>query len=210
VSSRATLVTIHSKKNRVNEPRDVRRRCVRGAVLPSRGLYMADLRCIANCCGFGKREAISPAWGHDSDPGSWHMSAWQWMNTYGERPAVETISALIFDNLFERFPQLKVLKERPSAIFERHVRLTPHPEDDVPASWTGPAATTACSYSGRTSRMRPGSPSRQTPKRASVRSPLTEAAHHAGQRMGFLRQPTVKPLAFPRYRPCRPAGRRVG
>jgi predicted TIM-barrel fold metal-dependent hydrolase len=115
-------------------------------------------------------EAISPAWGHDPDPGSWHMSAWQWMNTYGERPAVETISSLIFDNLFGRFPQLKVLiaehgaswlpqtlshmdksrgmgrngpwvggklKERPSAIFKRHVRVTPYPEDDVPAIVAG-------------------------------------------------------------------------
>ncbi len=109
-------------------------------------------------------EAISPAWGHDPDPGSWHMSAWQWMNTYGERPVVDTLSALIFDNLFGRFPRLNVvvaehgaswvphtlshldksrgmgrngpwiggpLKERPSEIFKRHVRVTPYPEDDV-------------------------------------------------------------------------------
>lgn len=54
-------------------------------------------------------DAISPAWGHDPDPASWHMSAWQWMNVYGERPIIETISALIFDNLFGRFPNLNVL-----------------------------------------------------------------------------------------------------
>jgi predicted TIM-barrel fold metal-dependent hydrolase len=54
-------------------------------------------------------DAISPAWGHDSDPASWHMSAWQWMNVYGERPVVETVSALILDNLFGRFPNLRVL-----------------------------------------------------------------------------------------------------
>jgi predicted TIM-barrel fold metal-dependent hydrolase len=54
-------------------------------------------------------DAISPAWGHDPDPNSWRMSAWQWMNTYGERPVIDTISALIFDNLFERFPRLNVL-----------------------------------------------------------------------------------------------------
>ncbi len=110
-------------------------------------------------------ESISPAWGHDSDPSSWHMSAWQWMNTYGERAVIDTISALIFDNLFGRFPQLNVLiaehgaswvphtlshmdksrgmgrngpwlggqlTERPSAIFKRHVRVTPYPEDDIP------------------------------------------------------------------------------
>ena len=109
-------------------------------------------------------DAVAPAWGHDPDPASWHMSAWQWMNTYGERPVVETLSALIFDNLFGRFPSLNVLvaehgaswvphtlehmdksrgmgrngpwiggpvAERPSAVFKRHVRVTPYPEDDV-------------------------------------------------------------------------------
>jgi predicted TIM-barrel fold metal-dependent hydrolase len=109
--------------------------------------------------------AISPAWGHDPDPSAWHMSAWQWMNTYGERPIVDTLSALIFDNVFGRFPRLSALvaehgaswvphtlsqldksrgmgrngpwiggklDERPSAIFKRHVRVAPYPEDDVP------------------------------------------------------------------------------
>jgi predicted TIM-barrel fold metal-dependent hydrolase len=54
-------------------------------------------------------DAISPAWGHDTDPASWHMSAWQWMNVYGERPVIDTVSALIFDNLFGRFPNLRLL-----------------------------------------------------------------------------------------------------
>ena len=109
-------------------------------------------------------DAISPAWGLDPDPGSWHMAAWQWMNMYGERPVIDTISSLIFDNLFARFPNLNVLiaehgaswiphtlsqmdksrgmgrngpwiggqlTERPSAIFKRHVRVTPYPEDDL-------------------------------------------------------------------------------
>jgi predicted TIM-barrel fold metal-dependent hydrolase len=110
-------------------------------------------------------EAISPAWGQNPDPASWHMSAWQWMNTYGERPVVETLSALVFDNVFGRFPNINVLvaehgaswvphtlsqmdksrgmgrngpwiggklTERPSAIFKRHVRVAPYPEDNVP------------------------------------------------------------------------------
>ena len=54
-------------------------------------------------------EAIAPAWGQDPWPGSWHMSAWQWNNLYGERPIEDTLSALIFDNLFGRFPDLNVL-----------------------------------------------------------------------------------------------------
>jgi predicted TIM-barrel fold metal-dependent hydrolase len=111
-------------------------------------------------------DALSPAWGHDPDPASWHMSAWQWMNAYGERPVIDTVSALIFDNLFGRFPRLNMLiaehgaswvphtlrhmdksrgmgrngpwvggplTERPSEIFKRHVRVTPYPEDDIPA-----------------------------------------------------------------------------
>ena len=110
-------------------------------------------------------DAMSPAWGHDADPNAWRMSAWQWMNTYGERPVIDTISALIFDNLFGRFPKLNVLiaehgaswvphlldhmdksrgmgrngpwiggplDERPSAIFKRHVRVAPYPEDNIP------------------------------------------------------------------------------
>jgi len=54
-------------------------------------------------------EHIAPAWGLDPTPASWHMSAWQWQNTFGQRPIEETLSALIFDNLFGRFPNLRVL-----------------------------------------------------------------------------------------------------
>jgi predicted TIM-barrel fold metal-dependent hydrolase len=54
-------------------------------------------------------DAMSPAWGHTADPAAWHMSAWQWMNVYGERPIVDTISSLVFDNIFGRFPNLRVL-----------------------------------------------------------------------------------------------------
>jgi predicted TIM-barrel fold metal-dependent hydrolase len=92
------------------------------------------------------------------------MSAWQWNNLYGERPIEDTLSALIFDNIFGRFPNLMVLvaefgaswvphflvhmdksrgmgrngpwiggplHERPSQIFQRHIRVAPYPEDDV-------------------------------------------------------------------------------
>ena len=109
-------------------------------------------------------DAISPAWGHDPDPPSWSMSAWQWNNVYGERPIEDTLSALIYDNLFARFPDLRVLvaehgaewvphfvrhmdksrgmgrngpwiggplKERPSEVFRRFVRVAPYPEDDI-------------------------------------------------------------------------------
>ena len=66
-------------------------------------------------------DAMSPAWGHSSDPASWHMSAWQWMNVYGERPVIDTVSALIFDNLFGRFPNLRVLIAEHGASWVPHV-----------------------------------------------------------------------------------------
>jgi predicted TIM-barrel fold metal-dependent hydrolase len=66
-------------------------------------------------------DAISPAWGHDPDPSAWHMSAWQWMNVYGERPIIDTISALIFDNLFGRFANLRVLVAEHGASWVPHM-----------------------------------------------------------------------------------------
>jgi predicted TIM-barrel fold metal-dependent hydrolase len=66
-------------------------------------------------------DAISPAWGHDPDPSAWHMSAWQWMNVYGERPIIDIISALIFDNLFGRFPNLRVLVAEHGASWVPHM-----------------------------------------------------------------------------------------
>ena len=65
-------------------------------------------------------DAISPAWGLDADPSAWRMSAWQWMNVYGERPVVETLSAFVFDNLFGRFPNLRVLVAEHGASWVPH------------------------------------------------------------------------------------------
>ncbi len=49
-----------------------------------------------------------PALGLGSVP-PFQFSAWQWQNTYGERPITDTLSALIFDNLFGRYPNIRVL-----------------------------------------------------------------------------------------------------
>lgn len=65
-------------------------------------------------------DAISPAWGHDSNPGAWHMSAWQWNNVYGERPVEDTLSAFIFDNLFGRHPNLNIVVSEHGAEWVPH------------------------------------------------------------------------------------------
>lgn len=51
---------------------------------------------------------VASHWGWKAGP-PFTYSAWQWQNTYGERPITDTLSALIFDNLFGRFPNIRVL-----------------------------------------------------------------------------------------------------
>jgi predicted TIM-barrel fold metal-dependent hydrolase len=63
---------------------------------------------------------IAPAWGHRPDPIHFRMSAWQWCNTYGEYPITATLSALIFDNLFGRFPGIQVLVSEYGASWAPH------------------------------------------------------------------------------------------
>lgn len=51
----------------------------------------------------------SLAWGEDPDPPVREMSAFQWAFVHGDRPIMETFGALIYGNLFGRFPNLSAL-----------------------------------------------------------------------------------------------------
>ena len=53
----------------------------------------------------GYNQSVSVLWGEESDPPVHYQSAWQFSHTYGDRPIMETLSALIFGNLFGRFPR---------------------------------------------------------------------------------------------------------
>ncbi|WP_059020211.1 amidohydrolase family protein [Mycobacterium sp. M26] len=57
---------------------------------------------------FYYQENVAADWGWKLCP-PFGFSAWQWQNSYGERPITDTLSALIFDNLFGRYPNIKVL-----------------------------------------------------------------------------------------------------
>ena len=59
-------------------------------------------------CEFHYQSQVASHWGWKLAP-PFEFSAWQWQNTYGERPITDTLSALIFDNLFGRFPNINVL-----------------------------------------------------------------------------------------------------
>lgn len=103
-------------------------------------------------------------WGEKMQSSRLRQTAFMWMNGYGERPLIETLSSYIFHNFFARFPNVKILsaengsewvpnmlvkmdkcrgmaklgywpggqlKERPSAIFKRHIGVVAYPEDDI-------------------------------------------------------------------------------
>ena len=57
---------------------------------------------------FHYQAKVASQWGWKVGP-PFQFSAWQWQNTYGERPITDTLSALIYDNLFGRFPDIRVL-----------------------------------------------------------------------------------------------------
>jgi predicted TIM-barrel fold metal-dependent hydrolase len=56
----------------------------------------------------GYTASVSPLWGEDPNPANYKMSAWQWFNTYGDMPAMATITSLVYGNLFGRYPNIKV------------------------------------------------------------------------------------------------------
>ena len=57
----------------------------------------------------GYNEMMAPFWGEDPNPSSHHQSAFQWTNCYGDRPIMDTCSALVLHNLFGRFPNVRCL-----------------------------------------------------------------------------------------------------
>jgi len=56
----------------------------------------------------GHNAALAPLWGYDPDPQVFGMSAWQWLNSYGDIPMMAALSQLIYDNVFGRYPNVKV------------------------------------------------------------------------------------------------------
>jgi len=57
----------------------------------------------------GYNEMMSVHFGESPNPPSHRQSAMQWTNFYGDRPIMDTISSLIFQNFFGRFPGIRVL-----------------------------------------------------------------------------------------------------
>ena len=57
----------------------------------------------------GYNQMMSVHWGEEANPASHFQSALQWTCFYGDRPIMDTVAALIFQNLFGRFPNINVI-----------------------------------------------------------------------------------------------------
>jgi predicted TIM-barrel fold metal-dependent hydrolase len=65
----------------------------------------------------GYLDRYSMDWGEDPNPRSYSRSALQWASFFGDRPVMDTLSALIFYNLFGRYPDVKVLSVENGSIW---------------------------------------------------------------------------------------------
>ena len=65
----------------------------------------------------GYLDRYSVDWGEQANPRTYQRSAFQWASFFGDRPIMETLSALIFHNLFGRYPDLKVLSVENGSIW---------------------------------------------------------------------------------------------
>jgi predicted TIM-barrel fold metal-dependent hydrolase len=64
---------------------------------------------VAVHLGGGGYQKQGAAWGEDPDAKYSEYNAFQWISYWSDRPVMETITAMMFHNLFGRFPKVKVL-----------------------------------------------------------------------------------------------------
>ena len=57
----------------------------------------------------GYTDLMSPLWGEEPSPAAHHMSAFQWLTCFADRPIMDTLASLVLNNLFGRFPGIRVL-----------------------------------------------------------------------------------------------------
>ncbi len=65
----------------------------------------------------GYNEMMSIHFGENANPASHRQTAFQWTNFYGDRPIMDTISALILHNLFGRFPNVNIISVENGSLF---------------------------------------------------------------------------------------------
>jgi predicted TIM-barrel fold metal-dependent hydrolase len=69
----------------------------------------ADVLIACHSSESGYNELFSRHWSERPNPECHEQSALQWTNFFGDRPIMDTLSAMVLHNLFGRFPQLRVI-----------------------------------------------------------------------------------------------------
>ncbi len=65
----------------------------------------------------GYNARLSADWGEATATTAYEQSAFQWTHNFGDRPIMETITALIYGNLFGRFPNVRVASIENGSLF---------------------------------------------------------------------------------------------
>jgi len=65
----------------------------------------------------GYNEMMSVQFGEQPNPSSHKQSAFQWSCFYGDRPIMDTLAALVFGNLFGRFPNVRIASVENGSLF---------------------------------------------------------------------------------------------
>ncbi len=122
----ATLISLRDRDRAVAQLDDALRRGARVIAMapgPAYGRSPADpyfdpfwaraneakLTVVYHIGESGYLDRYSVDWGEEANPKSYARSAFQWASFFGDRPIMDTISALILHNLFGRYPDVKVL-----------------------------------------------------------------------------------------------------
>lgn len=72
-------------------------------------LAEAEIPVAFHLADSGYNALVSTHWGEPAAPPVRAQSAFQWSFCHGDRPIMETLGSLIFNNLFTRFPTLRIL-----------------------------------------------------------------------------------------------------
>ena len=80
---------------------------------------MNDARvvCALHIGDAGYNARLSTDWGERTDPAAYEQSAFQWTHHMGDRPVMETISAVIYGTVFGRFPHVRVASVENGSLF---------------------------------------------------------------------------------------------
>ncbi len=143
---------------------------------------------LATHLGWTEYAQAGAQWSEDPGASYFHYDAFQWLHYWGDRPAMETVSALIFHGLFERFPNLASCCPNR----ERCGCRTSCARWTMPSSWGGARPST---------HSQPAERDLRTPH---PREPVSRGEPHEGGRSGGYQLPRLRFRLPARRRSSRP------